>query len=879
MNMNTTKKLFILGAATLLFAVSFLSPQQARAAATCESLLAGNPDNSPEGTIAFRQGYAGSFSNSDQNPDRIYNISVASGTLLQAEYYSYAEPNSTVFESWPNPSGQTITQQYNGPCGYFCGSQPGQGRLHPSSAVRVVSPVTFGIGMTQFCIGPGEPPSGSVTVNVSIIPDAPTVYTLEVRKHSAGTGTGTVTGNPAGNGGDDINCDLNNLNCSAPFNSGSVVALTPMPATGSVFAGWSGCQTTQTPNISVTMNSNKTCTARFNLINTPPPCVSSIGVTSNLPTTWNLTGPQSFSQTTPGITATYSASSEPEDYGTYTLVPGALTGYSYAVTPAASQSISACGGGLSYVVTYLPRQSPSCSLTSGSQTYTGQPVSFTGVIPNVSQPYSWQATGGNPSSANSVNPFVTTYSSPGLKTVSITQSSSSPDPGECTVNITDPPNSPNPTLRMVPNYDAIEVNESSYFRAKYDADGSGSQAEQDVTINAVWASANPSKASYQGLVGTTARFRGVSEGTASIRATHAGLTATGTIVVSQAVPDLSVLLVANPDQGTATFNSNLTASVAGTAQGTINYTFWKDCNYGGTSILGATNQCGQYDCKFDGVSTNPQSCGVQYSVPKNPATGFVIVERGNHAANAGVAVIVRSSTTTPPTTHLACVSNSCAIVDGGGANQDGCLVAGSTCGIVNPPTHSECVSSACQSVSGPGPDRCDTSSDCGGGSGQSHSVCDAVQQACVNVSGPGTSTCGSDPACLGTWQSHLECQNDSCVIVGGAGTNTCTTVGSSCTVIPPTGGTCSFTADPTLIPRGNSSVLSWSCNGTLNSCAVRDTLNNPTLNGSSLFSGGASGSISANPATTTSYSLNCNSGAFTGSVTVRVLTITEVPPR
>jgi hypothetical protein len=43
--------------------------------------------------------------------------------------------------------------------------------------------------------------------------------------------------------------------------------------------------------------------------------------------------------------------------------------------------------------------------------------------------------------------------------------------------------------------------------------------------------------------------------------------------------------------------------------------------------------------------------------------------------------------------------------------------------------------------------------------------------------------------------------------------------------------------------------------------------------------GGASGSASVSPATTTSYSLNCNSGAFTGSVTVRVLTIQEVPPR
>lgn len=76
------------------------------------------------------------------------------------------------------------------------------------------------------------------------------MYTLTVAK--AGAGSGTVSSSPAG-----INCGGT---CSANFNSGTVVALTATPASGSVFAGWSGtgCFTG-----TVTMNSSMSCTATF----------------------------------------------------------------------------------------------------------------------------------------------------------------------------------------------------------------------------------------------------------------------------------------------------------------------------------------------------------------------------------------------------------------------------------------------------------------------------------------------------------------------------------------------------------------------------------------------------------------------------------------
>src|SRR3989344_8950627 len=54
--------------------------------------------------------------------------------------------------------------------------------------------------------------------------------TLEIYK--TGTGSGTVTSNPAG-----INCGAT---CSVNFSSGTVVTLTAIASSGSTFSGWSG---------------------------------------------------------------------------------------------------------------------------------------------------------------------------------------------------------------------------------------------------------------------------------------------------------------------------------------------------------------------------------------------------------------------------------------------------------------------------------------------------------------------------------------------------------------------------------------------------------------------------------------------------------------
>jgi len=85
-------------------------------------------------------------------------------------------------------------------------------------------------------------------------------YLLTVSK--TGTGSGTVTSNPAG-----INCGSD---CTENYASGTVVTLTAAPDSDSTFTGWSGA-CTGIGSCVVTMTEAKTVTATFNLSAPPSP--------------------------------------------------------------------------------------------------------------------------------------------------------------------------------------------------------------------------------------------------------------------------------------------------------------------------------------------------------------------------------------------------------------------------------------------------------------------------------------------------------------------------------------------------------------------------------------------------------------------------------
>jgi hypothetical protein len=401
------------------------------------------------------------------------------------------------------------------------------------------------------------------------------------------------------------------------------------------------------------------------------------------------------------------------------------------------------------------------------------------------------------------------------------------------------------------------VGGTTYYTAKYDPDGhTGSLAEQDVTLTSAWSAQPGSIASYSGT-GTVsgqpvARFTGLQPGEATVGASYNGLIAEADLTVFS--NQLSVVLTAEPDQGPAPLLTTLTATVFGTQTGTINYNFWWNCNYTGNNLVTAMNLCGdpangENGAKFDGVSSETQS--VEHGPTYQSIGSYqpkVIVQRSfsRAAASAGVTV-----TTTPPPT--------------------------------DPETHAECFNSACVQVDGAGDDRCSVNADCGGGGGPFHSECIFAQQACVNVSGPGPSTCGTDFNCSGVTASHLACDSNSCVIRDGAGPNTggCTVVGAACTPLPPgpPGGEtdCTFTATPTLIARGGFSKLQWFCGSGIAACTITDE-----STGASVASGGPVNQepgVSVSPLKTTNYRITCDSGVFTESITVRVLSITEVPPR
>jgi uncharacterized repeat protein (TIGR02543 family) len=130
-------------------------------------------------------------------------------------------------------------------------------------------------------------------------------YSLTISKTSAGTGT--VTSNPAG-----INCGST---CSANFSPGTSVALTPVAASGSIFAGWSGCNSVSGTTCNVTMNAAKSVTATFNIQTSTYPLTitkSGSGTVTSVPTGINC-----------GATCSYAFSSGQS----VTLTPTPAAGY------------------------------------------------------------------------------------------------------------------------------------------------------------------------------------------------------------------------------------------------------------------------------------------------------------------------------------------------------------------------------------------------------------------------------------------------------------------------------------------------------------------------------------------------------------------------
>ncbi|MCG3116855.1 MAG: PA14 domain-containing protein [Candidatus Manganitrophus sp. SA1] len=148
----------------------------------------------------------------------------------------------------------TITSS---PAGIDCGSSCSAFFNAATTVILTTAPAedTDFTGWSGACTG-----TGNCTVTMDAAKSVTATFTLKsftltVAKN--GSGTGTVTSNPAG-----INCGAT---CSASFNNGTSVTLTAAPAVNSIFAGWSGCDSAAGTSCTVTMSAAKSVTATFNI--------------------------------------------------------------------------------------------------------------------------------------------------------------------------------------------------------------------------------------------------------------------------------------------------------------------------------------------------------------------------------------------------------------------------------------------------------------------------------------------------------------------------------------------------------------------------------------------------------------------------------------
>jgi len=107
--------------------------------------------------------------------------------------------------------------------------------------------------------GRGAALSADDAAGLVFIYPAPVASTYTLQVNRTGSGSGTVTSAPAG-----VTCDTV---CSGQYPSGTQVILTAVAASDSTFGGWSGGACTGTGTCTVTLGSNQTVTATFNLTN------------------------------------------------------------------------------------------------------------------------------------------------------------------------------------------------------------------------------------------------------------------------------------------------------------------------------------------------------------------------------------------------------------------------------------------------------------------------------------------------------------------------------------------------------------------------------------------------------------------------------------
>jgi uncharacterized protein (TIGR03437 family) len=184
-------------------------------------------------------------------------------------------------------------------------------------------------------------------LNFNLVSTPPPAQQFTLTVAATGTGSGTVSPSPVG-----TSCGTNCWSYAA----GTVVTLTATPATGSTFAGWSGCSGTGV-TCTVTMNSDLSVTAIFSL-GTPP------AQQYNLTTVTSGTGSGTISA---------SSSSSSLNCGANCLSFAAGTVVTLVATPSTGSTFTgwsgACSGTGSCTVTMNSNLSVTATFNSTSQQF------------------------------------------------------------------------------------------------------------------------------------------------------------------------------------------------------------------------------------------------------------------------------------------------------------------------------------------------------------------------------------------------------------------------------------------------------------------------------------------------------------------------------
>lgn len=147
-------------------------------------------------------------------------------------------------------------------------------------------------------------------------------------------------------------------------------------------------------------------------------------VASGAPVTFKAVGPS------PGYTWVASAGASTMSFSGNPFTTSWTAGGSHSVTVTDAKGVTyTC-----YVTVTAPPPAPTCSASGPILTGTSTTITVSGGV----GPFTWSG-GDNPASGSGAGPFSTQYTTPGTKTIGITDSESPTKSASCTVTVNDPP--------------------------------------------------------------------------------------------------------------------------------------------------------------------------------------------------------------------------------------------------------------------------------------------------------------------------------------------------------------------------------------------------------------------------------------------------------